>query len=238
MVNVLLHRCCEARIDLRRKLGCGAVMRPLLKYSISNSVPSFYIRRYLSMYGRFFVLAINKPVRQIFKTVPTKCCGATDPPRICPHNIARGGEKRATTRPCAPRPAEAAPQTHGRQAIPLPPPCRPRVGCPSGAYPLWRRHCPGDVHLCARNGCACPAGSRRRRQPDWQRWTRQPMMPCPTSSRNQDCKYGARKRTWRPRAGIIRRVWYISAAHPATASAAGATPAPSPHSCVPRLSPQ
>ena len=34
MVNVLLHRCCEARIDLCRKSGHGAVMRPFSKDSI------------------------------------------------------------------------------------------------------------------------------------------------------------------------------------------------------------
>ena len=34
MVNVLLHQCCEARIDLRCKLRCRAVVRSILKGSI------------------------------------------------------------------------------------------------------------------------------------------------------------------------------------------------------------
>ena len=34
MVDVLLHWCCEARINMHRKLGCGAVMQPFLKDSL------------------------------------------------------------------------------------------------------------------------------------------------------------------------------------------------------------
>ena len=36
MVNVLLYRCCAAQVNLSRKLGRGAVMRPFVKRSIDH----------------------------------------------------------------------------------------------------------------------------------------------------------------------------------------------------------